>query len=208
MYCRKCGVKVNVASQSCARCGVKMADDSQGYSRVSCKQCGDILKPDANYCEKCGTRIGQKVEKVPSLIETVSRPALGFSTQTSSTTPPPVSSVTPNSSVSRVSRIKKTYLWSALSAGICFILRLIMQEKFTSWDNLWENRYLLGIDSDIKPFLTAIPVIAAIIVSLIITSDTEADSQKKGTAFIVNGIYIALAILFIWFDIPYKIFDF
>ena len=70
------------------------------------------------------------------------------------------------------------------------------------------NRKVVGIDSDLKPFLTAIPIIAAIIVSLLIISDKENSSQKKATAFIVNAIFIALALLFIWFDIPYSIIDF
>ena len=70
------------------------------------------------------------------------------------------------------------------------------------------KRKVVGLDEEIKPFLTMIPVVAVIIVALMISSDKHATTEKKITTFIINSIFIVLSILFIWLDIPYKIMNY
>ena len=175
----------------CNKCGANIADGSEycpkcgekspGESLV-CKHCGAPLEADSKFCGKCGLRTWLKG------------------------TEPTVTDA--NKATYTGERTGKSYIYSIISAILCFIIRLLLQEEFTSWDNVWNNRYLIGIDSDIKPFLTAIPVIGAIIASLMITSDSDTPGNRKATAFIVNAIFIGIAILCIWFDIPYRLFDY
>jgi len=175
----------------CNNCGAKITDDSQFCPQCGtkaqneplvCKHCGEPLEADSKFCGKCGLRTWLK-----------------------GTEPPKTDLSEYNYTGVKTGR---SYTVSIISAIVCFIIRLFTQSEHHSYENIWNNRYIIGIDSDLKPFLTAIPIIAAIIASLLIVSDDVSSSRKKASAFIINGVFIALAILFIWFDIPYKLFDF
>lgn len=181
MICPKCNLTISDNAIFCSRCGEKLAEKTEESIKF-CLSCGEAIKEGNKFCAKCGTSVGSVMQTNVS------------------------SSYNGNNSTSGKS--KGSYFVSVISAIISFIIRLIAQDTFYSWSNLLDNRKVVGIDSDIKPFLTAIPIIAAIIVSLLIVSDKNTPSQKKATTFIVNAIFIALSVLFIWFDIPYAIFDF
>ena len=181
MVCRKCKYTIIDEAEFCPNCGQKLNEQSE-QSVKCCPSCGEVINEGNKFCTKCGTSVCSEI---------------------------PINSK-PNSDTDNLSgvKIKRSYFASVISAIISFIIRIATQETFYSWDNLLDNRKVVGIDSDTKPFLSVIPIVAAIIVSLLIVSDKETSSQKKATAFIVNAIFITLAILFIWFDIPYQIFDF
>lgn len=181
MMCPKCNSTVIDGAAFCSACGEKIAVCSTQNVEY-CLVCGQVIKEGNKFCGKCGTVVGAAVQ--PSVKTNV------------------------NSKQSSSGKIGASYFVSIISAIISFIIRIATQETYYSWENLLDNRKVVGIDSDVKPFLTAIPIIAAIIVSLLIVSDKNVSSQKKTTTFIVNAIFIGLAILFIWFDIPYAIFNF
>lgn len=144
--------------------------------------CGQTIKEGNKFCGKCGTAIG-----------TVVKPNVKTDT---------------NLKQSSSSKIASSYIVSIICAVISFIIRIATQQTYYSWSNLLDNRKVIGIDSDVKPFLTALPVVATIVISILVISDNKVSSQKKITTLIINAIFIILAILFIWFDIPYAIIDF
>ena len=181
MLCPKCKSTILEKVDFCPYCGENLTA-LPAQDKKFCSSCGGEIKEGNLYCAKCGAR-------------TVAV------TQTNTST-------TPATYTSSSDKITGSYLTSVISAIISFVIRLITQDTFYSWDNLWENRKVLGIDSDLKPYLSAIPAIAAIIVSLLIASDTDVPTHKKTTAFIVNIVFIVLSVLFIWFDIPSEIFNF
>ncbi len=182
MICPKCSSTVSDGATFCSTCGEKIVVQSTQNCVKYCSVCGQVIKEENKFCGKCGTAVGATIQ----------------------------SDLKANVNLRQSSRGKTggSYLVSIISAIITFIIRITTQETYVSWENLLDNRKVIGIDSDMKPLLTAIPVIAAIIVSLLIVSDKNKSSQEKATAFITNAIFIALAILFIWFDMPYAIFDF
>ncbi len=182
MTCPKCGSSINNDATFCPLCGEKIAIQSTENPTKHCRVCGQITEEGNKFCGKCGTAVEAIVQHEVAN--------------------------TANEEHASSGKIKGSYFTSVISAIISFVIRIATQQTYYSWENLLDNRKVVGIDSDIKPFLTAIPVIATIIVSLLIVSDKNTSSQKKKTAFIVNAIFIALAILFIWFDIPYAILDF
>ncbi len=182
MVCPKCSSTVSDGATFCSTCGEKIiVHETQNFVNY-CSVCGQVIKQENKFCGKCGTPVGVTIQ--PDVKANV------------------------NLRQSSSGKTGVSYFVSIISAIITFIIRITTQETYYSWENILDNRKVIGIDSDIKPFLTAIPVIAAIVVSLLIVSDKNVSSQKKTTIFIINAIFIALAILFIWFDIPYAIFDF
>lgn len=103
---------------------------------------------------------------------------------------------------------KASYFFTVISAIVTFFIRIAIQDDYIYYDNILDNKRVLGIDRDMKPIFSLIPGIALIIASLIITSDKITDKQKKLNIFVVNIVYIALSVLFIWLDIPSDIIDF
>ncbi len=98
---------------------------------------------------------------------------------------------------------------SIINAIICFFIRIAIQERYYLSRRLLRGQYVMGIfDDNTKTFLTFIPVVAAVIVSLMLVSDKKVSLQEKLKALIINLVFIALSILFVWFDIPYDIFDY
>lgn len=178
MICPKCQTTVEENAAYCSNCGESLAVQAEQNSKF-CTSCGGEIKVGNVFCAKCGART-TSVTKADTY-------------------------ATPYTNTSSSSKIAGSYFVSIISAIISFVIRIEKQEKFVSWDNLLDNRKLIGIDSDLKPFLSVIPAIAAIIVSLLIASDKNATSQKKTIAVIVNIVFIILSVLFIWFDIPQKI---
>lgn len=178
MICPKCNAAISDGTVFCPSCGEKLAGQSEKSVRY-CLSCGEEVKEGNKFCAKCGAE--------------VSLTNITIDTSTAETS---------------TGKIRGTYFVSVISAIISFIIRISTQDTYYSWSNLLDNRKVVGIDSDMKPLLTAIPVIAAIIVSLLLVSDKDTPSHKKATAFIINAIFIALAFLFIWFDIPSDIIDF
>ncbi len=174
-----------------------------------CKQCNAEISGESKFCPVCGEKVeedtakkfclecGCEIEKTVKFCPKCGKSQLG--TQR-------ITEVTDNQETS--GKIKGSYFVSVICAIITFIIRVAVQDTHYSFQNLLNNRKVIGIDSDIKPFLTAIPVVAAIIVMLMIVTDKNSSTQKKTTAIIINLIFIILAILFIWFDLPYAIFDF
>ena len=144
----------------------------------ACTFCGTVVAEDNKFCPKCG--------KSFISIYQVQNQAISNST----------------------SKSGKTIWFSVISAILCFIIRIALQQDYYSWSDLFNNKHVVGLDSNIKPFLTAIPIISLIIVILMIVNDKLSDNRKKTNAIIINLIFIVLALLFIWFDIPYSIIDF
>lgn len=182
MVCPKCSSLVSDGATFCSACGERIVVQSTQKCVKYCSVCGQVINEEHKFCGKCGTAVSETIQ--------------------------PDVQANANLKQSSSGKIGTSHFVSIISAIISFVIRIATQQTYYSWENLLDNRKVIGIDDDIKPFLTAIPVVAAIIVSLLIVSDKAASSQKKTTAFIVNAIFIALAILFIWFDIPYAIFDF
>lgn len=181
MVCPKCNSAIIEGAAFCSACGEKVAVEStQGVKH--CLVCGNVIQEENKFCGKCGTVVG-----------TVNKPVVKT-----------ISELKQNSS----GKIGSSYFVSVVSAIISLVIRITTQQTYYSWSNLLDNRKVVGIDSDMKPFLTVIPIVAAIVVSLLVVSDKNSSAQKKTTAFIINLIFIALAVLLIWFDIPYSIIDF
>ena len=189
MVCPKCKLTIAEQSAFCPNCGENLTANAEQNNKF-CSACGEKIQEDNKFCAKCGTRVGTATQ--PNTY-TVTQP----NTYTNS-----------YADTSSSSKITGSYFVSVISAIISLIIRIATQEQFISWSNLMENRKLLGIDSDLKPFISVIPALAAIIVSLLLASDKNTSTQKKTTALIVNVVFIALSILFIWFDIPSAILDF
>lgn len=182
MVCSKCNSTVIDGAAFCSVCGEKISERQTEDGIKYCSVCGQAVKKENKFCGRCGTAVGAVIQH----------------------------GVKSNASLKQSSggRIKGSYFVSVIDAIITFIIRISIQGTHYSWENALRNRKVIGIDSDIKPLLTAIPVIAAVIAVLLIVSDKIAAQQKKTAAFIINAVFIALAILFIWFDMPYAIFDF
>lgn len=187
MTCPKCKATISNESAFCPCCGENLAAKSNTDNKF-CSSCGTELKEDHKFCPKCGAATKKDTQA-----------------NTNTNIKPNVTYRADNSSSKK---IRWSYDTSIVSAIISLIIRLKTQEIYYSYENLLKNKKVLGIDEDTKPFLTVIPIIAAIITSLLIVSDKTTSSQKKTTAFIINAVFIALSILFIWFDIPYSIIDF
>ncbi len=168
----------------CSRCGKEIMDEKSRF----CPGCGKELsnQNDQNLFVEPKTKMAPlkppsihdgKKEKAKTVIEGEAR-----------------------------SKLKTTYFLSIGTAILTFILRLSGQETFYTMENLLNNRKVIGLDLDYKPFYTIIPVAMAIIIALLMVRDRESDQQKKQTAIIINAVLIVLAILFIWVDLPYAIF--
>lgn len=153
-----------------------------------CVKCGKEIQEGTSFCAHCGCAVGATPRTVVQTVAASER------------------SVLPGKLIG--DRSKHSYIVSIIGAIISFFIRLGLQDKYIYWDTLVENTKVMGIDRDIKPFVTFLPVIAAVIVALMISSDKETSVQNKVTVFIKNAAIIALALVFIWLDIPYQIFDF
>ena len=182
MVCPKCGATGSDGAAFCSHCGEKIAIHTPENYTKYCLVCGQVLEEGNKFCKRCGTMAGTTVQPNVRIASNMGQTSSG--------------------------KIGTSYVVSMISAIISLVIRIGTQQTYYSWENLMNNRKVLGLDGDVKPFLTAIPVVAAIIASLLIVSDKNTSSQKKATAFIVNAVLIALGILFIWFDIPYAILDF
>ena len=149
------------------------------------------------YCSNCGKELDDGVKFCPGC---------GLSVEGT----PNIAVEAENTQAETVSdgRYRRSYIVSVITAIITFFIRVGGQDTYIYWDNLLDNRKVLGLSEDSKPFITLIPVAATIIVSLLIVSDKQTDAQRKRKAFIINAIFILLSLLFIWMDIPSKILDF
>ena len=162
-----------------------------------CSKCGKEVKEEANFCEHCGNALkdASATEKNETADET------GANSN-------PECATTSQSAADNRGNAKKSYIATVLSAIITFFIRIGVQEEQVLYMNILENRYVIGIDQDLKGLFTLIPGIALIIAALVVSSDRKTETQKKISIFVVNLVYIALSALFIWFDIPQEIFDF
>lgn len=162
-----------------------------------CSKCGKEVKMEANFCEHCGNALNdapatEETEMVEEYISASNPECVTIS----------------KSAISNEGNAKKSYIATVLSAIITFIIRIAIQEDQVRYINIINNRYVIGIDQDLKGVFTLIPAIALIIAALVVSSDRKTDSQKKLSIFVVNLVYIALSAIFIWFDIPQELFDF
>lgn len=180
MICPKCNTTITDNSVFCSNCGENLKKEEN--RTIYCSACGERIKEENKFCAKCGTKVG--VETQPSINTTLNTEKLSSE------------------------KITGSYFVSIISAIVSFIIRIANQDTYYSVINFVDNRKVVGLDSEIKPFITIIPIIAIIVLSLLIVSDKKTTTQKKTTAFIINAIFIALSFLFIWFDIPYSIIDF
>ena len=182
MVCNNCQKEVAGDGKFCPYCGGELREVAP-----VCANCGASLEENSKFCPRCGITLRES----NITYQQIRNPLL--STQESEYTG------------------KKTvgaYWASVISSIISFIIRVSTQEMHYSWDNFLDNRKVLGIDGDLKPVYTIIPVVATVILSLLIVSDQETSTRKKWSAFIINAVLIALSVLFIWFDIPYQLLDF
>lgn len=179
MICPKCKSTILEKAAFCPNCGEKLTENTE-QNKKFCPSCGGEAKESDIYCAKCGARIA---------VVTQLNPYTASYSNTSSS-----------------GKITGSYYVSVISAMISLIIRSLTQQELYTRGSWLDGRMLLGIDDDLKPFFSAIPAIAAIIVSLLIVSDNNTSSQKKATAFIINIVFIALAVLCIWFDVPYDIY--
>ena len=162
-----------------------------------CSKCGKEVKEEANFCEHCGNALNDALETEKT--EMAEDPP---------STSNPECVMRPQSAAGKEGGAKKSYIATVLSAIITFIIRIAVQEDQIYHINIVDNRYVIGIDQDLKGLFTLIPGIALIIAALVVSSDRKTDSQKKLSVFVVNLVYIALSALFIWLDIPQELFDF
>ena len=162
-----------------------------------CSKCGKEVKEEANFCEHCGNALNDA--STTEKTETADEPLSASN---------PESITTSKGVTGKEGGAKKSYIATVLSAIITFIIRISIQAEQIYYVNIINNRYVIGIDQDLKGVFTLIPAIALIIAALVVSSDRKTDSQKKLSIFVVNLVYIALSALFIWFDIPQELFDF
>ena len=162
-----------------------------------CTKCGASMEDEANFCPTCGH---------PSTTPTPTFVSSTTPTSTSTQTPPvsapsPASTSDANAPTTYSSGSKTTasYFFSILGAVVSFLVRLNVGGTYWSFSSFDSFH---GIDADMKPLYSLIPLAAAILVSLLIVSDRHSDSHRKAVAFIVNIIFIVIAILCIWVDIP------
>lgn len=180
MLCPKCNSPLVEGTSFCSTCGEKVENQTKKNIKF-CHSCGQVISDCAPFCSKCGA-------------------SLNVTAQAHYTSP---------QNFARTSgKIKGSYFTSAFSAILAFIIRIAAQTTHYSPVNILRNKKMLGLDADIKPFVAAIPIIAAIITTLLIVTDNTASTQKKATALIINALLIILAFLFVYFDIPYKLIDF
>ena len=94
------------------------------------------------------------------------------------------------------------YISSALSAIITLVVRLLIQDAlppiWSGYSSYIPIKY--GIDSAVKPYLTIIPIVAAVICAIMIFSSKKSKKQKS-IAGIISAILIILSVLFIWINI-------
>ncbi len=168
-----------------------------------CSKCGkEITDEKSRFCPGCGNELnGQSKEDLSADPKMKMAPL----------NPPSIHDEKKERSKTVIEgeasrKLKTTYFLSIGTAILTFILRLSGQETFYTMENLLNNRKVIGLDSDYKPFFTIIPVAVAIIIALLMVRDKESDQQKKHTAIIINFVLVLLAVLFIWVDLPYAIF--
>ena len=180
MKCGNCGAELRDDSQFCPKCGDKV-------EAAKCKHCGALLSADSAFCDKCGMR-------------------------TWTQTPP--AQQTPSAQNSRTyypytgAKAKTGIIATVIGAVISFISRLVNQETFYTYETIVRNKKMVGLDPDTKPFWTILPVLALLIATWLILRDEETMVSKKVSAFVICGVFFALSLVFIWFDIPYKLLDF
>lgn len=180
MKCEHCGTEIASNSKFCSICGKEQT--AIKTTNVLCTRCGKPVDPAAQYCGKCGHTLNAPVGR--SQVDNLRNIAL------------------------EGGKAEKSYIWSAISAILSFIIRITTQGYQYYVESLVKNRKVLGIDADLKPFLTVIPVVALIAVLLTVVSDKKTDTSRKLTILVINGVLIALSLLFIWFDIPYKLINY
>lgn len=185
MNCKECGAQLAEDAKFCVCCGTKVD------TPTVCKHCGAKIEGGNKFCAKCGLRTWLLV-----------------STGQPNTTQQSGGNNQGNTIECYGSKAIAAYWISIVGAIVSLGIRFALQETYYSWSNLLDNRKVVGLDEDIKPFLTGIPIVVAIIVSLLLAKDTISSRQKKLVALIVNTVFISLSLLFIWFDIPYNIIDF
>ncbi len=167
-----------------------------------CSKCGqEIMDEKSRFCPGCGNELSNQTDKNLS-----GEPK----TKMAPLKPPSIHDEKKEKSKTAIEgeisgKLKGTYFLSIGSAILTFIIRLSGQETFYTMSDLLNNRKVVGLDADYKPFYTIIPVAVAIIIALLMVRDRESDQQKRQTAIIINMVLVVLAILFIWVDIPYAI---
>lgn len=134
MICPKCNTTVVDNAAFCSNCGENLTTQAEKNVKF-CLSCGEEIKEGNKFCAKCGASVGTLK-------------------QTSVSKPYDIDNSTSG-------KIKGSYVVSVISAIISFVIRLAFQDTYYSWSNLLDNRKVVGLDSDIKPFLTAIPDIKA-----------------------------------------------
>lgn len=170
-----------------------------------CSRCGkEIVDDKSRFCPGCGKELSDQNDKNLSVEP---------KTKMAPLKPPSIHDDKKEKREQKTAiegetsgKLKGTYFLSIGSAILTFILRLSGQETFYSMENLLNNRKVIGLDPDYKPFYTIIPVAVAIIIALLMVRDRESDQQKRQTAIIINVVLVVLAVLFIWVDLPYAIF--
>jgi len=153
-----------------------------------CMKCGKEIQEGTAFCAHCGTAAGTPPQASV-------RPAA----QTKS-------EVLPGNLVGE--KAQRSYTFSIIGAIIALLIRIGLQDVWWHHDSWFEYGKVLGIERDLKPVLTFVPGIAAVIVTLLVLSDRITSTQNKVIVLVKNAVILLLAVLFIWLDIPYRLIDF
>ncbi len=162
----------------CPKCGVRVEQQEM----FVCKACGKSADAQDRFCAFCGGEIKSTADKG--------------------------NSVESNGQTTGKSRVGKSYIFTVLSAIITFLIRVSAQTEQKVYMSSFNFRWAIGLDADLKPFYSLIPVVAGIIAAIIVSSDKNTPNQKKVTVLLVNAIFLILSFVFIWFDLPQNLFDY
>ncbi len=99
-------------------------------------------------------------------------------------------------------KIKTSYLISFIITWITFVIRISLQEEFKYWKSVLERAAYIGLDDSIKPGLSFIPLAMVFISTLLIISDKTKSTKTKAIAFVVNAVFVIIAVACIWYNIP------
>lgn len=177
MICKNCNNDIPEDSVFCPMCGAKTEELKDEF----CTACGNPLPQGARFCSHCGKDI-------------LASPISQFATLE-----------TEQSKKSVSGKTVLAYFVGILGIVASLVARIGLSETIRI-SSLWENKYYVGISGDLKPIVSAIPVLAAMIVSVLLVSDKATPKQKKAVALIVNIVFVILSFLVIWYDLPKTLF--
>ena len=172
-----------------------------------CKHCNSKIPEESIFCPICGSRIETQTQNPPQTYCSFCRKPFKpdaeeceYCGNTKRITLGQKKAEEPSG------KIASAYFINILATIFILIVRFSIQVT-VKIGSLLQNRYYLGIDPDVKPLVTGVPVIVAVIVAILLAKDRAAPKEKKTVAIIINTLIIVLSLFIIWFDIPKALFD-